>query len=112
MPFVSRTSWGVTMAGQDYGLREHVPEPMQDFIFQRELSEVYLLLDYLSGRSNQSLATALADEKGGKVAARGVAQNRWPPGAIKPQQTNPSRKTVAGQGQAEYGGKTGERRLY
>jgi hypothetical protein len=31
---------------------------MQDFIFAREPSEVYLLLDHLSGRSDKSLAAS------------------------------------------------------
>src|SRR3954447_6594348 len=94
MPFVSRTSWGVTMAGQDDGLREHVPERMQDFIFQRELSEVYLLLDYLSGRSNQSLATALADEKGGKVSIEELCEISWPPQGSKPEQAKQAAKLL------------------
>jgi hypothetical protein len=35
--------------------------PIQGFIFKRELAEVYLLLDHLSGRSDKSLA-AIGDK--------------------------------------------------
>ena len=37
----------------------HERGQMQDFIFARELAEVYLLLDHLSGRSDKSLAAAI-----------------------------------------------------
>ena len=68
------------MADQEAAVREHArPERMQDFIFQRELAEVYLLLDYLSGRANQSLAKALADETGGKVSIEQICKISWPP---------------------------------
>ena len=33
-------------------------EDVQSFIFERELAEVYLLLDFLSGRSDKNLSTA------------------------------------------------------
>jgi len=68
------------MVDQEAAVREHArPERMQDFIFQRELAEVYLLLDYLSGRANQSLAKALADETGGKVSIEQICNISWPP---------------------------------
>ena len=33
-------------------------EDVRSFIFERELAEVYLLLDFLSGRSDKNLSTA------------------------------------------------------
>ena len=38
------------------------PTPIQDFIFVRELSEVYLLLDHISGRWDKSLYRAEPDQ--------------------------------------------------
>ena len=68
------------MADPEAAVREQArPERIQDFIFQRELAEVYLLLDYLSGRANQSLAKALADETGGKVSIEEICKISWPP---------------------------------
>ena len=56
-------------------------EDVQSFIFERELAEVYLLLDFLSGRSDKNLSTAFngADmppvmSVGGAVAAAAGGQ--------------------------------------
>ena len=34
------------------------PKDVQSFIFEREIAEVYLLLDFLSGRADKNLSTA------------------------------------------------------
>ena len=47
------------MAGSGDGTQEHGRERIRDFICARELAEVYLLLDHLSGRSDKSLAAAI-----------------------------------------------------
>jgi len=52
-------------------------DQVQDFIFLRELAEVYLLLDHLSGRSDKSLAAAIS--KAGKVSIEQICQIAWPP---------------------------------
>jgi hypothetical protein len=54
---------------------------IQGFIFARELAEVYLLIDFLSGRSDKSLLAALggADEKAGKDVLTEICEIAWPP---------------------------------
>jgi hypothetical protein len=57
---------------------------VQDFIFGRELAEVYLLLDYLSGRSDKSLTTAIAgedkkDPSSGSKWIEEICKICWPP---------------------------------
>jgi hypothetical protein len=56
---------------------EVTQDQVQDFIFLRELAEVYLLLDHLSGRSDKSLAAAIS--KAGKVSIEQICQIAWPP---------------------------------
>jgi hypothetical protein len=53
---------------------------MQDFIFARELAEVYLLLDHLSGRSDKSLAAAFGDgaDGPGSVSIHKICEISWP----------------------------------
>src|ERR1043166_1513248 len=48
--------------------------PIQHFIFARELAEVYLLLDHLSGRSDKGLADLNSDGMITKICNIG-----WPP---------------------------------
>src|SRR5262245_37171637 len=52
---------------------------IQDFIFGRELAEVYLLLDHVSGRSDKNLATAFGTEAEGKATIRDICAIGWPP---------------------------------
>jgi hypothetical protein len=47
---------------------------IQDFIFARELAEVYLLLDHLSGRSDKTLTTVISEEK-----IKEICEICWPP---------------------------------
>jgi hypothetical protein len=63
------------------GTQEHIPERIQDFIFSRELAEVYLLLDHLSGRSDKSLAAAIGDndEPTGRGWIQKICEIGWPP---------------------------------
>jgi len=59
----------------------HAPERIQSFVFTRELAEVYLLLDHLSGRSDKSLAIAFGDgaEKIGEEWIKQICEIAWPP---------------------------------
>ena len=41
---------------------EYIPKHMQDFIFVRELSKVYLLVDHLSGRWDRTLTDGSKDD--------------------------------------------------
>jgi hypothetical protein len=54
---------------------------VQDFIFARELAEVYLLLDHLSGRSDKSLTAAIGDGKDdtGSEWIQKICAIGWPP---------------------------------
>jgi hypothetical protein len=54
---------------------------MQDFIFTRELAEVYLLLDHISGRADKSLLAAVGggDVKIGEDWIQKICQIGWPP---------------------------------
>jgi hypothetical protein len=56
-------------------------ERVQDFIFARELAEVYLLLDYLSGRSDKSFSAAMGDGKDevGTDWIQKICAIGWPP---------------------------------
>lgn len=75
------------MADQPDVAEEQTPERIQDFVFQRELAEVYLLLDYLSGRSDRSLTHAIADADGsGKISIEEICRISWPPEGSKPEQ--------------------------
>jgi hypothetical protein len=58
--------------------REPIPQHIQDFIFVRELSEVYLLIDHVSGRWDKSL------NDGGLIKA--VCEIGWPPTGTEVQQ--------------------------
>ncbi len=57
------------------------PDRIQAFIFARELAEVYLLLDYLSGRSDKGLVAAFGDgdEQAGTEKIQQICQIAWPP---------------------------------
>jgi len=57
---------------------EAIPKHIQDFIFVRELSEVYLLIDHISGRWDKRLTD------GGLVKA--VCEIGWPPTGTEVQQ--------------------------
>jgi hypothetical protein len=57
---------------------EPIPRHIQDFVFVRELSEVYLLLDHVSGRSDKSLID-------GSVV-REICEIGWPPTGTEIQQ--------------------------
>jgi hypothetical protein len=61
--------------------QEHGPERLQDYIFARELAEVYLLLDHLSGRSDKSLAAAIGggEDHAGTIWIEKICQISWPP---------------------------------
>ncbi len=57
------------------------PAQIQDFIFARELSEVYLLLDHISGRWDKSLATVkppLSEGGGDANWIEKICQIGWP----------------------------------
>jgi hypothetical protein len=56
------------------------PEAIQSFIFARELSEVYLLLDYISGRSDKSLTALLKKNSDSEPDwIQRVCEIGWPP---------------------------------
>jgi hypothetical protein len=77
---------GEVMDGEEKKSVER-PEQFQDFIFRRELAEVYLLLDHVSGSSSKSLPAAF-DEKDETVGASMIAQIcdiGWPTAAIPPE---------------------------
>jgi hypothetical protein len=57
--------------------QERGPDQIQNFIFARELAEVYLLLDHLSGLSDKGLAGAFGD--GGEKAIKEICEIAWPP---------------------------------
>ena len=61
--------------------RELGEQRMQDSIFTRELADVYLLLDYVSGRSDKRLTSSLGDgdEKAGREEIQEICKIRWPP---------------------------------
>lgn len=50
------------MAAGSEAAQEPGADRIQDFVFARELAEVYLLLDHLSGRADKSLTTAIAED--------------------------------------------------
>jgi hypothetical protein len=59
--------------------------PIQEFIFARELAEVYLLLDHVSGRSDKSLAFAFDGEQGkGEEVIKKICNIAWPPAPAEP----------------------------
>jgi hypothetical protein len=57
------------------------PGRMQNFIFARELAEVYLLIDHLSGRSDKRLTAAFGEgsDKSDDVTIRKICEIGWPP---------------------------------
>jgi hypothetical protein len=61
------------MATTDVVTQDPAPR-IQDFIFARELAEVYLLLDHLSGRSDKTLTTVITEEK-----IKEICEICWPP---------------------------------
>jgi hypothetical protein len=63
------------------GTQQARGERVQDFIFARELAEVYLLLDHLSGRSDKSLTAAIGDGKDdtGSDWIQKICAIGWPP---------------------------------
>jgi hypothetical protein len=79
--FISTSVTGVHMASIDDGTLESGWQRVQDFIFARELAEVYLLLDYLSGRSDKSLTAAIGDGKpeDGRLWIEEICKIGWPP---------------------------------
>jgi hypothetical protein len=54
---------------------------MQDFIFARELAEVYLLLDHVSERSDKNLSKAFSDAENNpeRVTIQAICEIGWPP---------------------------------
>jgi hypothetical protein len=61
---------------------------MQDFIFARELAEVYLLLDHVSERADKNLAKAFSDQpdNSDRVTIQSICEIGWPPkGSTKEQ---------------------------
>jgi len=66
------------MSGNDEAPDGPRPQRIQDFIFARELAEVYLLLDHLSGRSDKSLASAVEESTRKEVAASGDPSKATP----------------------------------
>jgi hypothetical protein len=69
------------MATSDEVTQERGAQRMQDFFFARELAEVYLLLDHLSGRSDKTLTSLIDDgkEKAGNGLIRKVCEIGWQP---------------------------------
>jgi hypothetical protein len=76
------------MAMSEEAAQERGRERMQDFIFARELAEVYLLLDHLSGRSDKSLAAAIGDgeDKTGSDWIEKICKIGWPPNGTSVEQ--------------------------
>jgi hypothetical protein len=69
------------MAASGEVTQERGKERMQDFIFARELAEVYLLLDHLSGRSDKSLTAAFGEKADNpeNVTIKKICAIGWPP---------------------------------
>jgi hypothetical protein len=71
------------MAARSDSLGDSPPDHIQDFIFLRELSEVYLLLDHVSGRSDKHLTdTNLGQGVGASLPTDWLEQVcliGWPP---------------------------------
>src|SRR2546430_13755760 len=65
------------MATTGEAKQERGPDQIQNFIFARELAEVYLLLDHLSGLSDKSLAAAFGDGVEGRI--KEICEIAWPP---------------------------------
>ena len=55
------------------------PDHIQNFIFARELAEVYLLLDHLSGLSDKGLAGAFGDGVEKEDRIKEICEIAWPP---------------------------------
>ncbi len=62
---------------------EYIPKHIQDFIFVRELSEVYLLIDHLSGRWDRTLTDGSKDDPNNPLSGskwvEQVCEIGWPP---------------------------------
>lgn len=69
------------MAANGEVTQEPDKQRMQDFIFTRELAEVYLLLDHLSGRSDKSLTAAFGEQADNpeNVSIKKICAISWPP---------------------------------
>jgi hypothetical protein len=69
------------MATSDEVAQERGGQRIQDFIFARQLAEVYLLLDHLSGRSDKKLTSVIGDgeEKAGKDWIQKICEIGWQP---------------------------------
>ena len=61
------------MGTTDVVTQDHTDQ-IQDFIFARELAEVYLLLDHLSGRSDKTLTNVLSQQN-----IKEICEICWPP---------------------------------
>src|SRR5436190_4689919 len=88
--FRSSSQGGRTMVdASGQGLDGHqpnaiMPKDMRSFIFEREIAEVYLLLDFLSGRADKNLSNAF---KGAGMPSIGVSESGKdspPPPPISP----------------------------
>jgi hypothetical protein len=66
---------GAAMTTSD-AVRQERKERLQDFIFERELAEVYLLLDHISGHSEKTLENADGETKD---FIQEIAEIYWPP---------------------------------
>ena len=88
-------------------------ERIQDFIFSRELAEVYLLLDFVLGRSDKSLATAFDSiaeseknkdgvKKTGQDFIEEICQIPWPPTDGQPQPAKAAARTMLAKDRLNY----------
>jgi hypothetical protein len=57
------------------------PARMQDFIFARELAEVLILLDHVSGHSDKRLSAAFGGDDAAKQTIKEICSINWPPSA-------------------------------
>jgi len=76
--------------GKEKNAPDHARTKMSHFIFSRELAEVYLLLDHLSGRSDKSLLAAMGDgdSKKGEEWIANICKIGWPPDGSNTQQAS------------------------
>ena len=91
--------------------RKDNPGRMQDFIFARELAEVYLLIDHLSGRSDKRLTAAFSEgaDRPDDVTIRKICEIGWPPEGTAIEQGAQDRNIAAGKGSSQCRGKAGKR---
>src|SRR5262249_5398197 len=61
---------------------------IQNFIFARELAEVYLLFDHLSGRSDKSLSAAFSngESETERISIEKICEIAWPPKGSRTEQ--------------------------